>query len=83
MTEHTPGPWLAGTWGAQQEHAVIVIDQWNELVADTSDLIKDWAICEANARLIAAAPRMADYISLHAGIDPEARVILQEAGVLP
>lgn len=56
IAQHTPGPWRAGTWGALQEHAVVVIDQWDEQVADTSDLLKDWAICEANARLIATAP---------------------------
>jgi hypothetical protein len=78
---YTPGPWRVAELGSSR--ATLVLDSNEEIVSDTSDLLKSWGECEANARLIATAPRMADYILLHAERDPEARAILQEAGVLP
>lgn len=58
VAQHTPGPWRSGAWAAYTDHAVVVIDQHDEQVATTTDLLKPWEECEANARLIAAAPDM-------------------------
>lgn len=76
MAEHTPGPWTYRPADDGFELDVMAGDLYVAAIPDIPDET------EANARLIAAAPRMADYIRLHAERDPEARAILQEAGVL-
>jgi hypothetical protein len=59
-------------------------DRWVLMASSASaNRLPMIVVTEADARLIAAAPRMADYIRPHADHDPEARAILQEAGVLP
>ncbi len=55
---HTPGPWHLGPWGAWADHAIVVLDAHDEQIANTADLLKSWPECEANARLIAAAPEL-------------------------
>ena len=70
MVGHTPGPWAVYRDG-ERRHIVAagsVVDQPNSLVADWIADIEpdatghDEAQCEADARLIAAAPRMLEWI---------------------
>jgi len=57
MSTHTPGPWNVVN-DAREQYAVVVVDTFDEQVAFTGDLLRLWPECEANARLIAAAPEM-------------------------
>ena len=88
---HTPGPWTAIEWTChanttvvtgEAEHRVVIADCFS-----TSGYKDDEA--EANARLIAAAPEMADLILRtythvsHGGpTREEAERVLRRAGIL-
>lgn len=81
-TKHTPGPWHVGV---RQAHRIIY-DQTGWAVADATVYHGKESHGEmlANARLIAAAPRMADAIrfvlsDLNSELDHEARLILESA----
>lgn len=73
MSDFTPGPWRAADTTYPEVWDVVTEDDSTLIVTDAD---------EANARLIAAAPRMADYIRKYASSDSEALDILREAGVL-
>lgn len=80
----TPGPWKWRTMGAGRNPLwVLESASGDAIITTTAHEFGPTTDPVANRCLIAAAPQMADYIRLHAERDPEARAILQEAGVLP
>jgi len=71
MTEHTPGPWLArkmisGNWTIDDDTSA-------QPIARTSD--------EANARMIAAAPRMFERLSRNASALALAAEVMRAKGL--
>lgn len=78
MTDaHTPGPW---TLFYDSRYSSCIAEVGSFVVSAPHE-IHDWqndAVEEANARLIAAAPRMFDYIAARAADgDPEATQIME------
>ena len=53
MTKHTPGPWMVDAI----QTSLVRTPGWYEIV-DTERNFREITECEANAHLIAAAPRM-------------------------
>lgn len=75
--QHTPGPWRVGP-----------VDDTRVTAADGSEVAQIdgdynepdlWPIMEANARLIAAAPTMADYIRKRAAEGDAEAISIMEA----
>lgn len=67
MTEHTPGPWHGQASGSKRE-----------IVADHEVIAEVWQNRGPNARLIAAAPTMYEYVALRAANgDSEAAAIVE------
>ena len=68
MTPHTPGPWgivTAAKYGADHDHPAVIKDEgdgipWCVIAARVTG--PDLHQARANARLIAAAPRMWDFV---------------------
>ena len=60
MSGFTPGPWMAGiNWVCPGELKGAFVKSNNTTIADVSAVkVKSQKVCEANARLIAAAPDM-------------------------
>jgi hypothetical protein len=83
MSEHRPGPWVAefavppgGTWPA--EIATLGYGVWVREECGIPDDVPSEEECQANARLIAAAPRMYERIAMLAkGGDVEAQAIVE------
>lgn len=98
MSAHTPGPWSAIAWSCHAPTTVVACSTEADGVERKSDKTHVIADCnllfpdkerEANARLIAAAPEMADLILRtyshvsHGGpTRAEAEAVLRKAGLL-
>ncbi|GGD58701.1 hypothetical protein [Croceicoccus mobilis] len=59
MTEHTPGPWSLDENDIRDEAQAVLTDRFGGTVADVFTGHRHGE-CEANARLIAAAPELLD-----------------------
>ena len=85
MSQHTPGPWTVEDM-TQQGDAALTVRSSNGLVADLVYTDRRAVETRANARLIAQAPAMLDFITYLAGgvnhfdrheISEKARAILR------
>jgi hypothetical protein len=72
-TSHTPGPWEATIWEC---HALTTIRAKNRIIAECAGNGRYAKDCEADARLIAAAPDLLaalqdalEALSWHGGLD--------------
>ena len=55
MSDHTPGPWK---WDGHLEQAIITADSGEEVLWGCGCCDSPRLLCEADARLIAAAPEL-------------------------
>jgi hypothetical protein len=85
MADHTPHP-----WHLRRDHSLFEVFGADDLlIADSFSFYRDADSAAANARLVAAAPRMAELLQrwLRQGVFPElaqeTRDVLSEAGVQP
>ena len=82
MAEHTLGPWR--TFHADSNHPrgyVLGIERDADGFDPVATVIPRADVEEANARLIAAAPRLYDYVRVAADTDATALDLLRELGL--
>jgi hypothetical protein len=90
MSPHTPGPWHVGAKPAERPRSMVPIrSELGSVVAYVNNSTPE-TIAQANGRLIAAAPRLADLLRRWAAEEPllreedlaqETHEALRDAGV--